>query len=140
LIPKDESSTAAVSVPEKCWSPDLDAHQLLEDDQLLKEFDRFTTYSKLVADTPLEPVALPPPVEDLTQLQQLFGYTREDVRHGPGSHGQRRDKDAVWSMGDDTPLAPLAHAPRPVYAFFRQRFAQVTNPAIDPRCANPVRH
>jgi glutamate synthase (NADPH/NADH) large chain len=35
-------------------------------------------------------------------------------------------------MGDDTPLAPLAHAPRPVYAFFRQRFAQVTNPAIDP--------
>ncbi len=110
---------------------DLDAHQLLEDDQLLKEFDRFTTYSKLVADTPLEPVALPPPVEDLTQLQQVFGYTREDVRMvlAPmASDG----KDAVWSMGDDTPLAPLAHAPRPVYAFFRQRFAQVTNPAIDP--------
>jgi glutamate synthase (NADPH/NADH) large chain len=41
-------------------------------------------------------------------------------------------KDAVWSMGDDTPLAPLARAPRPVYAFFRQRFAQVTNPPIDP--------
>ena len=110
---------------------DLDAHQLLEDDQLLKEFDRFTTYSKLVADTPLEPIALPAPVEDLTQLQQLFGYTREDVRMvlAPmASDG----KDAVWSMGDDTPLAPLAHAPRPVYAFFRQRFAQVTNPAIDP--------
>ena len=110
---------------------DLDAHQLLEDDQLLKEFDRFTTYGNLVADTPLEPVAFAPPVEDLTQLQQLFGYTREDVRMvlAPmASDG----KDAVWSMGDDTPLAPLAHAPRPVYAFFRQRFAQVTNPAIDP--------
>ena len=110
---------------------DLDAHQLLEDDQLLKEFDRFTTYGNLVADTPLEPVALAPPVEDLTQLQQLFGYTREDVRMvlAPmASDG----KDAVWSMGDDTPLAPLAHAPRPIYAFFRQRFAQVTNPAIDP--------
>jgi glutamate synthase domain-containing protein 2/glutamate synthase domain-containing protein 1/glutamate synthase domain-containing protein 3 len=110
---------------------DLDAHQLLEDDQLLKEFDRFTTYGKLVADTPLEPVALAPPVEDLTQLQQLFGYTREDVRMVlvPMAND---GKDAVWSMGDDTPLAPLAHAPRPVYAFFRQRFAQVTNPAIDP--------
>ncbi len=110
---------------------DLDAHQLLEDDQLLKEFDRFTTYGNLVADTPLEPVAFAPPVEELTQLQQLFGYTREDVRMvlAPmASDG----KDAVWSMGDDTPLAPLAHAPRPVYAFFRQRFAQVTNPAIDP--------
>ncbi len=110
---------------------DLDAHQLLEDDQLLKEFDRFTAYGQLVADTPLEPVSFAPPVEDLTQLQQLFGYTREDVRMilAPmASEG----KDAVWSMGDDTPLAPLAHAPRPVYAFFRQRFAQVTNPAIDP--------
>ena len=40
-------------------------------------------------------------------------------------------KDAVWSMGDDTPLAPLARSPRPVYAFFRQRFAQVTNPPTD---------
>jgi glutamate synthase domain-containing protein 2/glutamate synthase domain-containing protein 1/glutamate synthase domain-containing protein 3 len=110
---------------------DLGAHQLLENDQLLKEFDRFTTYSALVEDTPLEPAAFTPTVEDLTQLQQVFGYTREDVRMvlGPmASDG----KDAVWSMGDDTPLAPLAHAPRPVYAFFRQRFAQVTNPAIDP--------
>jgi glutamate synthase domain-containing protein 2/glutamate synthase domain-containing protein 1/glutamate synthase domain-containing protein 3 len=110
---------------------DLDAHQLLEDDQLLKEFDRFTTYSTLVADTPLEPSAFTPAVEDLIQLQQVFGYTREDVRMvlAPmASDG----KDAVWSMGDDTPIAPLARAPRPVYAFFRQRFAQVTNPAIDP--------
>ena len=40
-------------------------------------------------------------------------------------------KDAVWSMGDDTPLAFLARSPRPVYAYFRQRFAQVTNPPID---------
>ncbi len=96
---------------------DLDAHQLLEDDQLLKEFDRFTAYGKLVADTPLEPAAFTPLVEDLTQLQQAFGYTREDVRMvlAPmASDG----KDAVWSMGDDTPLAPLAHAPRPVYALF----------------------
>src|SRR6202522_3368100 len=110
---------------------DLDAHQLLEDDQLLKEFDRFTAYGTLVADTHLEPAAFTPSLEDLTQLQQAFGYTREDVRMvlAPmASDG----KDAVWSMGDDTPLAPLAHAPRPVYAFFRQRFAQVTNPAIDP--------
>ena len=35
-------------------------------------------------------------------------------------------------MGDDTAIAPLARAPRPLYAFFRQRFAQVTNPPIDP--------
>ena len=40
--------------------------------------------------------------------------------------------DAVWSMGDDTPIAPLARTPQSAYAYFRQRFAQVTNPPIDP--------
>src|SRR3989441_12242689 len=45
-----------------------------------------------------------------------------------GSAGQ----DAVWSMGDDTPIPPLARIPPGLYAYLRQRFAQVTNPAIDP--------
>jgi glutamate synthase domain-containing protein 2/glutamate synthase domain-containing protein 1/glutamate synthase domain-containing protein 3 len=40
--------------------------------------------------------------------------------------------EAIWSMGDDTPIAPLATRPRRVTAFLRQAFAQVTNPAIDP--------
>ncbi len=40
-------------------------------------------------------------------------------------------KEATWSMGDDTPIAPLARTPRSLYGFFRQRFAQVTNPALD---------
>ena len=62
--------------------------------------------------------------------QRGFGYTREDVKmilQPMAAEG----KDAVWSMGDDTPLAFLARSPRPVYAYFRQRFAQVTNPPID---------
>src|SRR6185369_13035048 len=40
--------------------------------------------------------------------------------------------DPVWSMGDDTPLPPLSAVPQSAYAYFRQRFAQVTNPPIDP--------
>ncbi|HEX3942255.1 MAG TPA: glutamate synthase-related protein [Acidobacteriaceae bacterium] len=110
---------------------DLDAHQLLEDERLLREFDRFEKYSVLAEDTFLEPVRFPPAMADLAPYQQAFGYTKEDVRMiltPMATDG----KDAVWSMGDDTPLAPLARSPRPVYAFFRQRFAQVTNPAIDP--------
>ncbi len=110
---------------------DLDAHQLLEDEQLLRDFDRFTKYSELVEDTPLEPSRFPPPVHGLPQLQQAFGYTKEDVRMVLTPMAAE-GKDAVWSMGDDTPLAPLARSPRPVYGYFRQRFAQVTNPAIDP--------
>jgi len=85
----------------------------------------------LVADTRLEPSTSTPPLGDLAQLHQAFGYTREDVRMVLAPMAAD-GKDAVWSMGDDTPIAPLARSPRPVYAFFRQRFAQVTNPAIDP--------
>ncbi len=39
--------------------------------------------------------------------------------------------DPVYSMGDDAPIAPLAGRARPLASYFRQRFAQVTNPAID---------
>jgi glutamate synthase domain-containing protein 2/glutamate synthase domain-containing protein 1/glutamate synthase domain-containing protein 3 len=67
----------------------------------------------------------------LHALQRAFGYTNEDLKivlRPMGAEGL----DAVWSMGDDTPVAPFARAPRSLYAFFRQRFAQVTNPPIDP--------
>jgi glutamate synthase (NADPH/NADH) large chain len=67
----------------------------------------------------------------LAATQRGFGYTREDVKMVLQPMALE-GKDAVFSMGDDTPLAYLARAPRPVYAYFRQRFAQVTNPAIDP--------
>ncbi len=69
--------------------------------------------------------------ENLSRHQRLFGYTREAVSivlKPMALDGTR----ATWSMGDDTPIPPLARAQRSVYAFFRQRFAQVTNPAIDP--------
>jgi glutamate synthase domain-containing protein 2/glutamate synthase domain-containing protein 1/glutamate synthase domain-containing protein 3 len=78
------------------------------------------------ASHPVEKEAQP-----LPQLQRAFGYTNEDLKivlRPMGAEGA----DAVWSMGDDTPVAPFARAPRPLYAFFRQRFAQVTNPPIDP--------
>ena len=68
---------------------------------------------------------------ELLQLQRTFGYTNEDLTHimqPMGTEGH----DAVWSMGDDTPLTVLSAHDRPFYAFFKQRFAQVTNPPIDP--------
>jgi glutamate synthase (ferredoxin) len=111
---------------------DLVDHKVYEDEALLELFDAGTTYATLVEDPSLVPVAtsgVDPAV--LAVVQRGFGYTREDVKmilQPMAAEG----KDAVWSMGDDTPLAFLAHSPRPVYAYFRQRFAQVTNPAIDP--------
>ncbi len=112
---------------------DLVNHKVYEDEALLELFDAGATYAKLVEDTPLlaQPVQPFAVSAGLAAVQRGFGYTREDLKmilQPMAAEG----KDAVWSMGDDTPLAFLARSPRPVYAYFRQRFAQVTNPAIDP--------
>ncbi|MBS1798640.1 MAG: glutamate synthase large subunit [Acidobacteria bacterium] len=111
---------------------DLKKHKVYEDEELLGLFDADPIYARLLEDAPLVPaVVTSADAAKLTALQKGFGYTREDVKmilQPMAADG----KDAVWSMGDDTPLAFLARTPRPVYAYFRQRFAQVTNPAIDP--------
>ncbi len=65
------------------------------------------------------------------RTQRSAGYTEEDVELLIKPQAQEK-KEAVGSMGDDTPLAALSHRPRPVYHYFRQMFAQVTNPPIDP--------
>jgi glutamate synthase (ferredoxin) len=107
--------------------------RVYHDEELLNLFDADPTYAQRLETAPFEPAltseVLPP--TEILAIQRGFGYTREDVKmilQPMAAEG----KDAVWSMGDDSPLAFLARSPRPVYAFFRQRFAQVTNPAIDP--------
>ncbi len=60
-----------------------------------------------------------------------FGYTVEDVERIL-SPMLTEGKEPIGSMGDDTPLAILSTKPRLLYSYFKQRFAQVTNPAIDP--------
>jgi glutamate synthase (ferredoxin) len=76
--------------------------------------------------------AIVPVVEpdDLRAQQVAHGYTREEltlVLKPMAANGV----EPTFSMGDDTPITPLGGHGRPIYAFFRQRFAQVTNPAID---------
>ncbi len=112
---------------------DLEKGAVYENDELLKLFDSDPIYAQHLETIPFQPAPSDfyIPADELLAAQRGFGYTREDVRmvlQPMAAEG----KDSVWSMGDDTPLAFLARAPRPVYAFFRQRFAQVTNPAIDP--------
>jgi glutamate synthase domain-containing protein 2/glutamate synthase domain-containing protein 1/glutamate synthase domain-containing protein 3 len=71
------------------------------------------------------------PNSELLLQQKIFGYTAEDVDDilKPMVAGA---SEPVGSMGDDTPLAVLSEKPRLLTTFFRQRFAQVTNPPIDP--------
>src|SRR2546426_1509021 len=63
--------------------------------------------------------------------QRAFGYTLEDVERILRPMVQE-GKDPVFSMGDDIPPAVLSTRPRLLYQYFKQRFAQVTNPPIDP--------
>jgi glutamate synthase domain-containing protein 2/glutamate synthase domain-containing protein 1/glutamate synthase domain-containing protein 3 len=67
---------------------------------------------------------------DLVRRQVAHGFTREEITLviGPSA---ATGKEPTFSMGDDTPLAVLSRHERPLYGFFKQRFAQVTNPPID---------
>jgi len=70
------------------------------------------------------------PEEDVDVLQMLHGYTHEEVEYVIKPMAED-GKEPTGSMGDDTPLSALQDAGRLLYTYFRQRFAQVTNPAID---------
>ena len=82
---------------------------------------------------PVPAVAAPTPIDPKTLAQRLraFGYTREDLQMmlAPmAANGQ----EPVGSMGTDTPLAVLSERPKLLFNYFKQLFAQVTNPPIDP--------
>jgi glutamate synthase domain-containing protein 2/glutamate synthase domain-containing protein 1/glutamate synthase domain-containing protein 3 len=78
-----------------------------------------------------EPTLVTPPVDELVRKQAAHGYTKEELAMvlkpmASDAH------EPTFSMGDDSPLPHLAGRPRPVAHYLRQRFAQVTNPPIDP--------
>jgi glutamate synthase (NADPH) large chain len=69
--------------------------------------------------------------ETLTLYQKMFNVTQEE-RDDIIRVLAEDESEAVGSMGDDTPMPVLSHQVRPLYDYFRQQFAQVTNPPIDP--------
>jgi glutamate synthase (NADPH/NADH) large chain len=68
---------------------------------------------------------------ELRNAQKAFGYTDEDLKFFLAPMASNAD-DPVGSMGTDTPIAALSDRPKLLYDYFKQNFAQVTNPAIDP--------
>ncbi|MDO4636570.1 MAG: glutamate synthase-related protein [Lautropia sp.] len=69
--------------------------------------------------------------DDLLDRQQAFGYTQEDIKFLMAPMA-RNGEEAIGSMGTDTPITVLSAQNKPFYHYFKQRFAQVTNPPIDP--------
>ncbi len=70
-------------------------------------------------------------MDTIVMRQRAFGYTDEDIRVLMGPMAANGE-EPVGSMGTDTPLACLSDKPQPLFHYFKQLFAQVTNPAIDP--------
>ena len=79
---------------------------------------------------PGERISLRDP-ETILRRQQVFGYTREDLRILIPPMVQDA-KEATGSMGNDAPLSVLSLRPKLLFSYFKQQFAQVTNPPIDP--------
>jgi len=75
--------------------------------------------------------ARPWSTDGLLRAQRLYGFSAEDLDRIIGPMATGADVP-VGSMGDDTPLAVLSEQPQPLYRYLKQRFAQVTNPPIDP--------
>jgi glutamate synthase (NADPH/NADH) large chain len=110
---------------------DLAQRRLLRNHELDHLFDSGGDYGHLLEDQPfVAAVEAEASSAPLTELQAGYGWSREDLNLLVTPMA-KDGKEAVWSMGDDTPVAALARAPQPVTNFFRQRFAQVTNPPID---------
>ncbi|MEK7415854.1 MAG: glutamate synthase large subunit, partial [Planctomycetota bacterium] len=112
--------------------------KLFDDEQIKKELAKANDYADWIEEHKITLDQLPAPVqppiprhESIRQRQQAFGYTVEDLKTVVAPmciDGQ----EPVGSMGDDTPVAVLSNKSKPLYNYFKQSFAQVTNPPIDP--------
>ncbi len=127
--------------PGEMIAVDTQAGKLLRDSEIKKRLSAEKPYlewinSHLLRLQQIADKSIPAPPADLdilelTQQQVAFGYTSEEldlVLKPMVKDGQ----EALGSMGDDTPLAVLSLQPRLLYTYFKQLFAQVTNPPIDP--------
>ena len=128
--------------PGKMLLIDLEEGRIVEDDELKRTLAEAEPYDEWLRDTQhkLEELSeipdapLPAPSNDPTTLldrQQAFGYTQEDMQFFLEPMASTPD-DPIGSMGTDTPIAVLSRKPKLLYNYFKQNFAQVTNPPIDP--------
>jgi glutamate synthase domain-containing protein 2/glutamate synthase domain-containing protein 1/glutamate synthase domain-containing protein 3 len=124
--------------PGKTFLVDLEQKRIVPDNECKSRVSRQRPYRHWVKDNRIEMRGLfnPPEIpqkdpEVLVEKQIAFGYTEEDLKMviAPmASQGQ----EAVGSMGDDSALAVLSNRPQLLFSYFKQLFAQVTNPPIDP--------
>jgi glutamate synthase (NADPH/NADH) large chain len=119
---------------------DLEQGRIIEDEEIKASLAAAAPYAEWLKATQYKLEELPPAEETnagdndpalLLDRQQAFGYTQEDISRFLEPMAQSGD-DPIGSMGTDTPIAVLSNRSRLLYDYFKQNFAQVTNPPIDP--------
>jgi glutamate synthase domain-containing protein 2/glutamate synthase domain-containing protein 1/glutamate synthase domain-containing protein 3 len=124
--------------PGRLFMVDLERHAIFADGEVELEIARQKPYGRWyeaaairLADLPEGPLAAPEEPEALRARQLAFGYSEEDLRVLIAPLAAT-GKEPNGSMGNDIPLAVLSDQAPSLFHYFKQRFAQVTNPAIDP--------
>jgi glutamate synthase (NADPH) large chain len=112
---------------------DAEIKQQLADEHPYEEWLKVTQFKlEELPDSPgRHTLGRPNDLATLLDRQQVFGYTQEDLQFFLEPMAREGD-DPVGSMGTDTPIAVLSDKPKLLYNYFKQNFAQVTNPPIDP--------
>lgn len=123
--------------PGKMFLVDMNEGRIIEDEEVKNDIVTKRPYKKWLddnllhlANVPYTQNEIPEEVMDFETRQRLFGYTIEDLKtiiNPMGTSGA----EAISSMGNDTPLAILSDQPQLLYNYFKQLFAQVTNPPLD---------
>ena len=124
--------------PGKMLLVDLNQKRVILDDEIKKQLSSRQPYAEWIKENQMTLDQLPDPPRvyafnpsDIVQRQRLFGYTEEDMKiiiTPMAVNGE----EPLGSMGADTPLACLSDKPQSMFNYFKQMFAQVTNPPIDP--------
>ncbi len=124
--------------PGKMFLIDLEAGRILDGAEIKEELASARPYAKILTETQIHLESLPddiapmaPDHDTLLDRQQAFGYSQEDLKFLMAPMALT-GQEAIGSMGNDNPLAVLSNRAKPLYSYFRQLFAQVTNPPIDP--------
>ena len=136
-IPSDQIVQKGRLQPGRMFLVDTEQGRIIEDEEIKRTMSKALPYRQWLnehlvhlADLPEAPKVEGPDHETLLQRQIAFGYTFEDERVIITPMA-RDGVEAIGSMGNDAALAVLSNKPRLLYDYFKQLFAQVTNPPID---------
>jgi glutamate synthase (NADPH/NADH) large chain len=123
--------------PGKMFLVDLERGKIVDDAELKRELSTAKPYKEWIKKGRIRLDDLPDPAPadastvPLLDRQQAFGYTQEDLKIILSAMA-KSGEEAIGSMGNDSPLAVMSDKPKTLYHYFKQLFAQVTNPPIDP--------